>query len=234
MIEFKNVLELMEKCKTPNVIITDLHGNKIYHIENTTVSSTVNELEHLEPVLKSYGKLQFKAAGKGENQKNANFKGGYQWTVFFDKTPINTQLQPNNWMGAAPPGFVSNDVMMAKLEKIQSDIEWGKKLQEAENKNQGIGQVLPLMPYVMQMFGKSDTEIIKAQTQSQAMAGAPKNTLTFSDVEKMTSEQKNNKIEKLMESLADKVSAEHMILLLEALNNKPELAIKAINFLPML
>lgn len=58
--------------------------------------------------------------------------------------------------------------------------------------------------------------------------------LSGAEIDKLTPAQQNLKIQELIEQLSEKISAEHFILLLEALDKNPALAEKAINFLPML
>lgn len=247
MMKFDDIVTLIEKCKTPYLRICDLHSNKILSIENTTINATIKEFQDYEEMLKAYGKLEIAAATP--EMFKSNYKGCYKWMlVFVNKSKDAMAGMPNNYMqptNAIPVGYISNEVMMAKLETLQKQMEWNKEKAELERKAEkdkdGLAQYMPLAPFLMSAMGKTD-EQIGAMMKWAAMSNSigfksgkpPTNTLTFKDVEKMSDEAKNKKIEELMAELADKISAEHMILLLEALNKKPELAEKAINFLPHL
>lgn len=245
MIKFDDILNLIERCKVPYVRITDAHGNKIIDVENTTVSATVTELQDLEPMLKSYGKLSVSATN--DAGAKANYKGAYKWVMYFEKpgTPQIPGISGLGWGMGAPPGYVSTDVMNAKLETIQKENEWNKKFAELEKKITGgneIDKYIGYAPMLMSMLGHDDAKIekmVKWHVMTSNKPGTvafvpPTNTLTFKDVEAMTPEQKNEKIQTLLDSLSSKVSAEHMILLLEAIDKKPELAEKAVGMLSML
>lgn len=250
MPNFENIIDLIRRCKTPNIIVSDMYNNKIICIENNTENATIQELEGMEEMLKGYGKLQI--TGATESQQKSNYKGAYKWLLIFDKAIASNQMNGMPGMtgigwGQAPPGFVSNDVMMAKLESIQKDIAHAKEIAELkkslEKPEDQIEKYMGYAPMMMSALGHSDEKVekmikwyamSKMNGTNQSMAFVPTNTLTFKDIEKMTPEQKNAKIQALLNSLGTKVSAEHMILLLEAIDKKPELAEKAVNMLSML
>lgn len=238
MMTFQNIVDLVERFKTPYIRISDMHGNRIACIEETNnVSATLKELVALEPVLKAYGKLEVVAATN--EVFKASYKGAYKWLLVFEQEKTNNnsvQGLQQNW-GLPPVGYVSNEVMMAKLETIQKQFEWEKEKAELKRKD-SIKEYLPFLPAMLTIMGYPADNVNKINAAMGTIGAIKKEekpiTLTFKDVETMSEEDKNNRIETLMNSLAGKISAEHMIILLEALDKKPELAIKAVNLLPML
>lgn len=240
MMTFENIVDLVQRLKTPYIRISDMHGNRIISIEETNnVSATLKELNTLEPLLKAYSKLEVVAASA--EVFKCNYKGAYKWLLSFSQEKPGTSISgPQQIWGAPPAGYVSNEVMMAKLETIQKQMEWEKEKMELQRKDP-IKDYLPLIPVMLTVMGypadnvnKLNTAMMGYTKQYDQKPTEPTVTLTFKDVEKMSEDEKNERIEFLMTSLAGKVSAEHMILLLEALDKKPELAVKAINLLPML
>lgn len=252
MINIKDIYNLLERSKTPYVKVEDYNGNKIVAFEeNTLVSRTIQELQECEDMLKAYGKLQIVAGD--ETCKKANYKGAFKWIVFFEKEPKNNnqwgypaqqQQQQQNWgMSGVPNGFVHNDVLQARLdmEKLKYEMEL---LKLEKKKDSGLTEYLPLAPYLLSAMGKSPADISSMMMMSNMASnptngtinGAPTNTLSFQDVSTMSNEEKNSKIDELMTSLSSKpgVTADHMIMLLNKLNEKPELVAKAVGMLNML
>jgi len=233
MINFSDITELIAKCKTPYVRICDLHGNKILVIENTTVNATIKELENFESMLKAYGKLE--VYGATIEQYKSNYKGAYKWILSFDSkkdSQQSTQITGNNW-GQSPVGFVSVDVMNAKLNEIQKEHEWNKKFAELEKKfekpEDDFKKYIGYAPLIMGILGIADDKIEKVvkfnnlNTVPSMAYVPPTNTLTFKDIEPMTSDEKNQKIQTLLDSVASKISAEHMIMMLESIDMSPVL-----------
>lgn len=250
MINIKDIYSLLERNKTPYVRVQDCHGNKIIAFEeNKNVQHTISELKDCEEMLKAYGKLEIIATD--EDGKKANYKGAYKCIVFFDKEAKNNNQwgfpaqQQQQWgMSGIPSGYVHNDTLQAMLgmEKLKYEIELLKN-KEKDKKDSGLSEYLPLAPYLLSAMGKSPSEISSmmlmsnmANTPNNGAISGPSNTLTFEDVQKMGNEDKNKKIDELMTSLSAKpgVTADHMILLLNKLNEKPELVAKAVGMLNML
>lgn len=245
MIRIEDAYNLMITLKTPHLSISDFNGNKIMVIDyNDTPEQTIEELKELVPMFTNYGKINIRAGT--DAIKKGLFSGAFKWVVFFDKpvAQANQNFAGHQWQQnqyQQPANYVHNDVVKAQIDLIKAQMDFKFKEMEMAHKKEGPEQYIPFMPYIMSALGKSD-EQIGSMMKWHAVSGSmgfkqgelPTNTLTFSDVEKMSDKQKNEKIEKLMSSLATKVSAEHMILLLEAIDKKPELALKAVNLLPML
>lgn len=246
MPNFEEIKELIKKCNTPYIQVKDAAGNKIISVETASVALTLRDFDAWENMLRSYGKLEVIGS------ETPNYKGAYKWILIFDK-PANNQMSgmPQNFSGmnwGAPAGFVSIEVMNEKIATLVKENEWNKKFAELEAKINNkkdpdqIEKMIGYVPMIGSALGWGDEKIEKmvkyyamSQGASKGMAFVPpKNTLTFKDVEQMTPEEKNAKIQSLLDSLGTKVSAEHMILLLEALDKKPELAEKAVSMLSMI
>lgn len=242
MMTFENIIDLVTRLKTPYIRISDMHGNRLVSIESTNnVSATLKELNAIEPLLKAYGKVEVVAATV--EIFKASYKGAYKWLLMFEpEKQLSQGIAGVQQWGAAPVGYISNEVMIAKLETMQKQFEWEKEKAELKRKD-SLKEYMPLIPVLLTVMGYPADNISKLNTAMGSMGytktnneGKPESniTLSFKDVEKMSEDDKNSRIEQLMGSLAGKISAEHMILLLEALDKRPELAEKAINFLPML
>jgi hypothetical protein len=246
MIKIEEVCNLIEKFNTPCIKICDLHNNTIMRFEDCSdASDCVAQLRAFESVLSNYGKVIIFAGNA--KQAEASYRHAFKWSVLTapeGAKNITPQVATNF---SAPHGYIHQDIMALKLEAIQKEIKHERELRElkeAQKDATGFEKYIPFIPAVMAGLGWGDDKIermMKYGAQGKAMGATigwnkteATNTLTFKDVEKMTPEEQVKKIQDLLDSLSTKVSAEHMILLLSAIDKKPELAEKAVNFLPML
>jgi len=270
MIKFDELYTLIEKLDVPCIKITDYANNIIMRFENSNSAiETINEIKQVEPMLQSYGKIIVHGGTAAECK--ANYRGSYKWNVGETKTstPAVINGAPGNFFNA-PPGYIHQDLMAAKLEAIQKDIQHEREIRTlTEKKGFDFEKMIPFIPAIMSGLGFADEKVNKViqyskiSQGSNAMGEIPTNTLTFKDVEKLSAEEKNKKIQTSIDSLSEKISAEHFVLLLEyvdknpaladligslngkvnpskfitlleAINKNPALVEKAVNFLPML
>ena len=179
-----------------------------------------------------------KAVGATVMQNNSSFFGGMpEWLVkhmFFNN-------QNNNQV---PAGYVHEGVVQAQIEMLKQQMNYNTELAKIQKANEDpVLKYAPLAekftPALMYMMGKpaGDIATMMSLMGTSNMKGAPQigstTKLSFEDVSKLSSEEKNNKIEELMNKIAadQKVSAEQMILLLNAIVENPALVDLALNFL---
>ena len=140
-------------------------------------------------------------------------------------------------------GYVHPEVAAAKiaLATKEKELEFEKyKIQM--NADDPIKKYGALAPMVLSAMGKSPEEITKLINMSammhQAQNGMNKAagvvlstdnvTGEFKNLQTVTPEEKNTRIEKALTELAGKISAEEMLILVESLNKKPEFATQAV------
>lgn len=243
MADLKQIYVMMEEQKTPNIRILDTAGFKIFQIESDTVEETRQKMETLLPFIKNYGKVIVEAAN--ESVKKRSYQGAFRWKLEFDTAAGATVQGPANpWtMGAVPPGYVSNEVMAAKLDLIQAQMAHYRELDALKLKMKDddpfkhMDKIEKMVPALMYLAGKPLEEIKTFATiyntsgidAPGGIAGPPTNTLIFSDVEKLTTEQKAARCQELANELAQHISIEHMIILQEKLIAKLKLDPKFIN-----
>ena len=231
MPNLKQIYEMMEAQQTPNVRIWNMNREKLFLFENDDVESTKQQMETLLPYISSYGKVIVEAATKV--MKVRNWTGAFKWTCQFEPPAGGVIAGPlNPWTAGIPAGYVSNDVMMAKLELIQSEMRHTRemdalKTQMKESSNADpMKQLEKIIPAALYLFGKPMDEVQKIAGLYQtagtgAIAGPPgTHILTFSDVQKLPDAEKQTKCQELANELAKYVSLEEMIILQSKLIDK--------------
>lgn len=238
MISFENLIALIKECKTPYIRIFDHYGNPLFSFDDDRdIEATVKKLQHVAPMLENCGKCTVQ--GATENIKKASWRGAYKWQVSFAAAPMGQQKNDfgynMNWnMGMVPKGYVPESMMSLQMQHFKEMSEVKLKMMEMQMQMNNSRYPIPpeYLPYIGKFLGWSPDEMrgLAGASLQTKINGTPEvhSTLRFKDVQKMSAEEKIKKINELLTQLESKVSAEHMILLLEALNEKPELADKAV------
>ena len=239
MISFDNLLNMIEQCKTPYIRIFDTYGNPLFAFDDdTNVETTKVKLRNVAPMLENYGKVVVHGATK--NMKAASWRGAYKWTVNVSSgAGMGQQKQDqgfqSNWnWGMVPKGYVPESTLLMQMQHFKETQELKLQMMKLEMEANNKKYPIPpeYLPYMGKLLGWSPTEIkeMAGITVASKINGLPDvhTTLRFKDVQKMSVEEKAAKVNELLQKLETKVSAEHMILLLEALNERPELADKAV------
>lgn len=261
MITFENACQLMEDNKFCCCRIYDMRNNLLLALDDETNHvKTIEKVRSYESMLCGYGKIIFKVGS--ELLKSGNFKGAAIWTIGFQganaaphniannsQSPISQMKEMFQLFGMFQTmgfaGNTGNNRLELEIEKLKMQHEHDKVLRDLLKKNEDpIDKHGYLAPVILSAMGKKDEEIEKMmkwmvmgkQFQSgnnaaPAVGFAP-TLLTFQDVDRMTNDQKDQKIESLISQVLTKVNAEDFIKILKKLEEKPELAITAVNFLP--
>lgn len=244
------IQKMMEDQNTSYIRIYDMNGNRIFVIEENNVAAAISKMDTLMPFISSYGKIVIEAATQGI--KNQNYKQAFKWNCEFDKaTTVGTTGHTNMWK--IPDGFVSNDVMLAKLETIQKEIALNRQIDDLQrqmkekDKDDPTKMFEKLAGPILYMMGKPVEEIQKlGSLYSTGIAGPPAaaagtaktHTLTMKDVEGGTLQDKQKKLDELLVEMSKYASVEQMIIIFDAFVKKcrenPETPIKIMNFLPMI
>lgn len=256
MIPVKDTYGQIESCDLVAVRLFDNNGNKMYEHCANSPSDLVEHLKEIHGMFKHYGKCVMWAATKKGH--SANMNGAFKWNVSFaDEKTVAEQVKagPVSMAGQMKEtmellimmktafgdngnsALLQQQLLDAKLEtfKAANSIEL-KKLEYAhDDPAQKWGF---LTPAVMMGMGKSPDEIKNmmqlmamgkvAGKNGEAILEVKNNKTSFESLQGMSNDQKNKKIEELEEKLFTLVSAEHFIMLLEMLIEKPERAAKAI------
>ncbi len=246
MISPDAICELVEKCNTPYIMIYDMSRHKLHTLEDTHSSArTAEQLKNILPMYAAYGKIIVKAAT--EAQKKSTYKGAHEWICSFTGMPGQTGMNGHmgNQMGYnmnMPPGYIHGSVMDAKLDAIKAEMKHGRELDalrlEISNKSREdpVAIIEKLSAPLMYLMGKPIGEINQLSslyTTNQfakpggaaapapgGIASPPGVKLTFSDVQKLPTEEKAKKLQLLLDELSKVVPRETMILLFDGLLTK--------------
>lgn len=250
MVKEKDIYTCIEENKAPYIRIYNMQ-NDLLHIydDDSNVQSTITHLQTVLPLFKGYGKVVVNCAN--ESQKNNRWAKSYYITLVFDAVPgvaVGAPQQMNPWQ--MPPGYIPNEVMMAKLAAIEAAnkhaldmFKMELKMKEMTNdKDDPAKQIEKFFPYALYAMGKSIDEIQKVTTAIRignanlgaASTGAPTNSLTFKDIQAKPSEEKQKIFHDLAASIGPKVSIEEMIQLYTEIDKDPSLVQTAIQALPLL
>jgi hypothetical protein len=250
--QYNDAIKLMKELDTPHVKVVDTSGNRIYDCtEESSVENTIAKLNAFLPTLKTYGRVNFIAAT--DTVKKQNWKDAYKWSVTFDgSTDTNVQPNQNNQVQGIKQGYISEREanLMAKLEAMNLTMEFQKKIDELEKKISGTGSEDKIEKYISKYlpilgaFVKIDDEKIGnmmkiaqiqgMQAPAQGMAGLNVIQNPKPVIQQTAEEQKQvAEIISEMDKLEQKVSIDKILLLLKGLNEKPEFAEQAINFMKM-
>ena len=249
MIEEKDIYRCIEENKAPYIRLYDMNKNLLHiYDDNSDVQSAVNHLQAVLPMFKGYGKIIVNCCN--ETMKKCNWKGSYYMNLHFANAPAGGQMAGplNAWN--MPPGYVHQDVMMAKLESIEKSISLNREIDELkraakEKDNQDPAkQIEKFFPYALYAMGKPIDEIAKVSqairigNANLGITGAasqlPVNSLTFKDIEAKPSEEKQKQFQDLVDSVSKKVSIEEMIMLYDSIDKDPSLVQTALQALPLL
>lgn len=236
MPKLDQIYQMMDAHNTPYIRIFNLNHDKIFVIENEDVAITKQQMETLMPFISSYGKVIVEAAD--EKLKASNYRFAYKWNLEFDRpvagvgvgTQISGPVNANPWM--MPKEYVHQDVMVAKLSEIQAEMRHNREMDELKrkleekDKEDPMKHIEKLAPALLYLFGKPIEEVQKisglyATAGKSAIAGPPDmHTLSFSDVEKLSEEEKSKKCQEALDELAKHISKQEMIILCTKLTEK--------------
>ncbi len=214
---------MMRAQDTPYIRIYNMQRERIYTFENEDVEATIQQMETLMPYISSYGRIIVEAAT--DKAKKANYASSFKWNCEFEKPAGAAIAGPVNPWGAIPPGYISNEVMMAKLEVLTQQMASNRTIDDLnrrlaeKDKEDPMGKIEKLAPALMFLAGKPLNEIqqfaslYKTGSVPGGIAGPPGNTLTFSDVKALPDAEKAAKCQALANELAGYISIEHMIIL---------------------
>jgi len=252
MIEEKDIYRCIEENKAPYIRLYDTNKNLLHvYDENDDVQAAVNHLQAILPMYKGYGRIVVNCATKPQRE-NSNWRGSYQINLHFEKAPgVPGQIAgPGFTPWNMPPGYVHQDVMMAKLASIEKSIELNRQIDELKRaaekhaEQDPAKQVEKFFPYALYAMGKPIDEIQKVTAAIRignanlgtrtGTPGLPASSLTFKDVEAKPTEEKQKQFEELARSIEKKVCIEQMILLYDAIDKDPSLVATAIEALPLL
>jgi hypothetical protein len=250
--QYNDAIRLMKDMDALHVKVVDTGGKRVYEcLDELSVENTIAKLNAFLPTLKSYGKVNFIAATEGI--KKQNFKDAYHWPVTFDgSTDTNVQTSQNNSTQGVKQGYVSakEAELMASIERLTLMNTYDKKLADLEAKISGkpedriekmISKYLPILG----AFVKIDDEKINNMmriAQIQGMQAPQQNAIAGLNIQQnpkpqiqATAEEQKIVAEIIteMDKLEQKVSVDKILLLLKGLNEKPEFAEQAINFMKM-
>jgi len=252
MIEEKDIYRCIEENKAPHIRLYDT-ANNLLHIydEGTDVQAAINHLQAVLPMFKGYGKIIVNCAN--ESMRAARWAKSYYMNLHFEKTPGTpaTIATPGFTPWNMPPGYVHQDVMMAKLASIEKSIALNRQIDdlkraaEKHSEQDPMKQMEKIAPWAMYALGKPLDEIIKVTSAMRignanlvgTMPTLPAGSLTFKDIEAKPTEEKEKQFQTLADSISKKVCIEQMILLYDAINKDPEpdkLIQTALEALPLL
>jgi len=249
MIEEKNIYKCIQENNAPYIRLFDMNKTLLHiYDECTDVQTSIAHLEAILPMFKGYGKIIVNCAN--EKMKANRWTNSYYMTCVFDKAAVAAQIAGPSGFSPwnMPPGYVHQDVMMAKLAVIEKTIELNRQIDdlkraaEKQADQDPMKQIEKLAPWAMYAMGKSTDEIVKVTTAMRIgnsnLAGTlpslPASSLTFKDVEAKPTEEKTKQFQELADSISKKVCIEQMILLYDAIDKDPSLVATAIEALPLL
>lgn len=245
MIKVEDILKCVEDNKAPHIRLFDMNKNLLHtYDEYENVDTAVDHLKTVLPIFSGYGKIIVNCATPA--MKSRRWTGSYNMVCVFDKAAA-TQIQGpqfNAWQ--MPPGYVSNEVMMAKLETLEKTFALNKQIDQLTREKENISKEDPLKqieriaPWAMLAMGKDMEQITKVATVMKignaniSAPAAPTNSLTFSDIEKKPLQEKEKIFQALIDSVSKKVAMESMIELYSAIDQDPSLVQTALQALPLL
>lgn len=207
----KELYELIEKNKVPNLCITNMDGAKLMEIDVANTAQTIDELETVLPSFTSYRRVIVQA----RKNDNTPFTKGFNWILELQKNeavagvPVNT----SGTIGAMEYVGMMKDMMKENF-ALQKEI--------IENKvalaNNDPTKWLPIISAFAPALGLQ---------VNPSIAGPPKQ-LILGDVEleKMTDEEVGKEMGKKLDSLALKIKGTQFVKMLSALDNVPDLSLK--------
>lgn len=246
MIKEEDLYKLMQENKAPHVRLFDMSKQLlITSDDHKDVDSSIDHLKTIFPMFKGYGRLIVQTCT--DNMLARRWQGAFSYTLVFDKAApaIGTTQQFSPWQ--MPPGFVSSEVMLAKLESLEKQFSYSKQIDELnrkiaeKDKEDPLKQIEKIAPWAMFAMGKSMDEISKVSTMMRignanisSSGNTPTNTLTFVDLDRKPMGEKEKIFEGLVRSIEKKVSIEEMIQLYQAIDQDPTLVQTALQALPLL
>jgi hypothetical protein len=231
--------------------VTNPSGVPVFNYDGESPQDLLERLESIKPVFEVYPYVNLSV---GKNGKSNGSLRMVTWKVTFNDSPVTVtgglayQAQnPVNQMRDMLQLMGMMQAVMGSQNKgaDQNYIDLQIKLVEERHKREmekikqdDFSKYAPLLPIALSGLGKSSGEIKELMALSYmakpgAIAGTPeavsKAVITdLDEIKKLSNDEKNALITKTWDELTGKLSAEQMILLLQTLNAKPELADKAI------
>jgi len=235
MVKVKDIYACIEENKAPHIRLFDMNKQMLHvYDQDNNIGTAVEHMKTILPMYEGYGRIVVNCATP--EMLNRKWANSYYLTCVFDKAAAQTTgavQGPGFTPWTMPPGYVSNEVMLAKLEKIESDnrhnMEMFKlqlQMKESSEKDP-FKQMEKAAPWLMYMTGKPLDEIGKvtqfmrlgnANLGNTGTAGPVVNSLTFKDLTDMPIDEKQKKFEALVRSLEKKVPIETMIQLYTAMD----------------
>lgn len=251
MIEEKDIYTCIRENKAPFIRLYDMNKHLMHtYDESADVETCINHLTALLPMFKGYGKIVVNCATQA--MKSNRWTNSYYMTLHFANA-VNGPGQighPNYNPWQMPAGFIHQDVMLAKLEKIEASNKHSMEMMRLELKMKEKSDTDPakqlekFFPYALYAMGKDPSEIAKvagAMRMGNANLGAnapataaPTNSLTFKSIQEQPTEEKVKKFQSLADSIGKKVCIEEMIMLYDEIDKDPTLVRTALDALPLL
>lgn len=202
---------VVEHNKCDQVKVEDTNHMCIFETQDSTsAAEAIRQLEEYIPMLTGYKNVYV----YGKKGKDTTWKNGYTWRL-----ELSADAKAAAGIGAPNNGGISADTylttVMGMMEKNNAATLEIMKLQ-MEAKNKDPMQYMPVVDRVMGMLGFTPPATIAGGETKEATV-----KLAFSDLGKMTPEEKNAEIKKLWEGLPEKCTADEMLTLLTLLNSEP-------------
>jgi hypothetical protein len=239
--KFEQALKLIEEQNILFVKVEDFNKKRLVNLEASTAPQLVVKLTQYRDSLSGYGKVIFICAD--EKIKNSSWRDAYNWQVTVSDIAPQINLNASH-SGIVPPGYVSalEASLQAQLGEMKVKAELNQRMADLEAKlskpassADEIFKFFPMLGLFMDIDEKKITQMMGLAQLSTAMNnptpvntgvnGLQEKTVGATKVETTKEEEEMlDKIEDSIVSLTGKVPMEDILLLINKLNEKPELA----------
>lgn len=230
MPKLADIQEMMKAQKTPYIRVYNMQGERQFIFENEDLDTTLQQMDQFLPYVETNGgKLIIEAATKSIYARK--YTGAFKWTLEFDKKSAAPVAGP----AVGVPGYGYAEMIQKEITILKMQFDHEKELRKLQDevrekdKQDPLKIIEKLAPVAMYAMGKQPAEISQLMSVwnnpgsygSGAIAGPPgTHTLVMKDVESLDSAAKSKRLQDGLDNLAEFVSREHMILLVEGLRNK--------------
>ena len=224
----------MREQKTPFIRVYNMAGEKMLTLENVdNVEATITQMESLMPFISSYGKVIIEAAD--DKIKARSYQKAYKWNLEFTKPVVAGVVHPLGMtIGNIPKEYMHQDIVAAQLKNIEQRMDHEKELRKMQDQikekdnSDPMKNIEKIAPAFLYLMGKPLAEVQTfaalysnpAAIPAGGIRGPQANTLIFSDVEKLTDEEKKKKCQDLLDELSKYATVEEMIILQSKLITK--------------
>ena len=213
MININHVPALIEKFKIITLEVKNIDGFRIFDIITKDIDLCIKKWNELVPFLSDHKRLSLYVGDA--NMQKGGLKGKLTWMVFNDGSSNEDQpRKENSQMAGTGPGIIGmKDYLDSKVKEIEQSYEI-KHLKEqlGKKEEEGGGEGSQWIGFLERMINKDS-------------AG---NTLHGPETVMGTQQEE---MEKVMESICNKVPIEKVLRLLRAVDKNPALVDQALKFI---